>query len=268
MREELAARSGVLPKFEGFDVPSEIKPQLTGTGGAAGPPLTQADKTQFTRLFVSSNPINGLLPATQAQSIFLKSGLPTETLAQIWNLADTQQRGALDLPDFVLAMYYIQGCMSGAIPRDGLPGTLPGGLYEVASGGRPRPAVMPTSPVGRQVTGLAGSPTPSLMARQMTGQGMQPQRTGQSFTAPQRQFTAPPAPASLAPSAPLAPSALTPGPTLSGAGGWDITPAEKRTADQFYEGLDTMRRGFVEGDQAVGFMMQSGLPEGTLAQIW
>lgn len=49
---------------------------------------------------------------------------------------------------------------------------------------------------------------------------------------------------------------------------WDIKPDEKNAADTFFEGLDTARRGVIEGDVAVPFMLQSGLPEGTLAQIW
>lgn len=261
VREELVNKASALPKFEGHDLPSvpnAMTPQLTGAG-AGHPPLTPADKNQYTRLFVSSNPVNGLLPATQAQAIFLKSGLPTETLAQIWNLADTQQRGSLDLPDFVLAMYFIQHTMAGTFKV--LPPVLPAGLYEQASGGRPRPPVLPTSPVTRQMTGggmAAGSPTPSLMARQMTGSGVgaiQPQRTGQSYTSapqtiPQRQFSG---------------SAYA----SSGQGqAWDIKAEEKQAADSFFDGLDTARRGFIEGDVAVPFMLQSGLPEGTLAQIW
>ncbi|GHJ88158.1 hypothetical protein NliqN6_4560 [Naganishia liquefaciens] len=258
VREELMIKAGALPKFEGHDVPSvpaAMTPQLTGVG-AAQPPLTPADKNQYTRLFVSANPVNGLLPATQAQSIFLKSGLPTETLAQIWNLADTQQRGSLDLPDFVLAMYFIQHTMAGTFKS--LPPVLPAGLYEQASGGRPRPAALPTSPISRQMTGggmVGGSPTPSLMARQMTGSGpMQPQRTGQSFTAaPQRQFSG---------------SLFAPPQQQQQQGAWDIKPEEKQAADSFFDGLDTGRKGYIEGDVAVPFMLQSGLPEGTLAQIW
>lgn len=258
IREELVNKPGGFPRFEGHDVPppptTGIAPQMTG-GTTGAPPLTPQDKTQYTRLFVSSSPVNGLLPAPAAQQIFLKSGLPTETLAQIWNLADTQQRGALDLPDFVLAMYFIQHSMAGSIKV--LPAALPAGLYEQASGGRPRPPPLPTSPVTRQMTGTipaTSSPTPSIIARQMTGGvGIQSQRTG-SYTAsaPARQFSG---------SAFMSPSAA------SGAQ-WDIKPEEKQAADTFFDGLDSGKRGVIEGDVAVPFMLQSGLPEGTLAQIW
>ncbi|KAJ9096767.1 hypothetical protein QFC21_005037 [Naganishia friedmannii] len=266
IKAELTSRPGAFPRFEGQDPPpsatapvSSMTPQLTGAGSAAAhPPLTPADRTQFTRLFVSSNPVNGLLPATQAQTIFIKSGLPTETLAQIWNLADTQQRGSLDLPDFILAMYFIQHTMAGAFKS--LPPVLPAGLYEQASGGRPKPPPLPTSPIARQMTGnmsSTGSPTPSMITRQMTGSGapIQPQRTGQGYSAPpavpSRQFSG----SSYMPSQPAQQA-------------WDIKSEEKQAADSFFDGLDTMKRGFIEGDVAVPFMIQSGLPEGVLAQIW
>ncbi|KAJ9113631.1 hypothetical protein QFC22_005939 [Naganishia vaughanmartiniae] len=266
IKAELTSRSGAFPRFDGQDPPpsttapvSSMTPQLTGAGSAtAHPPLTPADRTQFTRLFVSSNPVNGLLPATQAQTIFIKSGLPTETLAQIWNLADTQQRGSLDLPDFILAMYFIQHTMAGAFKS--LPPVLPAGLYEQASGGRPKPPPLPTSPIARQMTGNmppTGSPTPSMITRQMTGSGapIQPQRTGQGYSVPpvvpSRQFSG----SSYMPSQPAQQA-------------WDIKSEEKQAADSFFDGLDTTKRGFIEGDVAVPFMLQSGLPEGVLAQIW
>ncbi|KAJ9105548.1 hypothetical protein QFC19_003530 [Naganishia cerealis] len=267
IRAELTSKPGAYPRFEGQDPPPSttasapaMTSQSTG-GGSAGshPPLTPADKTQYTRLFVSSNPVNGLLPAPQAQTIFLKSGLPTETLAQIWNLADVQQRGSLDLPDFILAMYFIQHSMAGAFKS--LPPVLPAGLYEQASGGRPKPPPLPTSPIARQMTGNmppTGSPTPSMMTRQMTGTGapIQPQRTGQGY----------PVPPVVPPSRQFSGSTFMASQPVQQA--WDIKHEEKQAADSFFDGLDTAKRGYIEGDVAVPFMLQSGLPEGVLAQIW
>jgi len=77
------------------------------------------------------------------------------------NLADTQQRGSLDLTDFVIGMHLIQSCM--ADPSLTLPATLPPGTYEQASGGRP-------APLTPQRTGASLRP-------QHTGP-MSPQRTG------------------------------------------------------------------------------------------
>lgn len=247
---ELAAKRGPFPVFEGHTPPSN--PLTVQTTGSAAPALNPQDKAQFTRLFVGAGPENGLLSATKAQGIFVKSGLPTETLAQTWNLADTQQRGALDLTDFVIGMYYLQSLMAGGIKT--VPTTLPAGLYEQASGGRTKPTA-PLSPISRQMTG-----SPARLTQQLTGQNvMQPQRTGPSIL-PTRQFSTPTSglQSSFAPPAPV--------PTAQVA--WDVTPDAKSASDRFFDGLDTNRKGYIEGDIAVPFLMQSGLPETDLAQVW
>jgi epidermal growth factor receptor substrate 15 len=47
-----------------------------------------------------------------------------------------------------------------------------------------------------------------------------------------------------------------------------ITPADKGKFDQFFNSIDTQRRGVLTGEQAVSFFSDSRLPEETLAQIW
>jgi epidermal growth factor receptor substrate 15 len=49
---------------------------------------------------------------------------------------------------------------------------------------------------------------------------------------------------------------------------WDVTPTEKATADKHFDGLDKQKRGYVESDVVVPFMLQSKLPESDLASIW
>ena len=164
------------------------------------------------------------------------------------------------MPDFIIGMYYLQHLMTGTI-KD-LPITLPPGLYEQASGGRPKPTA-PANPMVAQLTGSG----PARLSQQLTGQGiMQPQRTGQSIAAqsPSRQYTAPP---SAAPSM-QAPFAAPTQPAQSAQPSWDVTSESKVASDRFFDGLDTGRKGYIEGDIAVPFLMQSGLPETDLAQVW
>lgn len=260
---------------------ASLTPQGTGAGAAAAgtPTITPSDRAQFTRVFVGAQPVSGLLTGPQAQGIFLKSQLPVDVLATVWNLADTQQRGALDLSDFIIGMTYIQALMRGSLTKDQLPAVLPQGLYEQASGGRPKPqspmAAAPTSPITRQMTG-SGAASPGPMGRQSTGGGiMQPQLTGQSQAgaaagfgsmgrgatgspAPPRQFSNPPPPSSAF-GGQSRPPVMAP---------WDVQPGEKTASDGFFDTLDPSRRGFIEGDVAVPFMLQSGLDESTLAQVW
>lgn len=59
-----------------------------------------------------------------------------------------------------------------------------------------------------------------------------------------------------------------PGPAPSTILPWDVTAAEKASADGFFDTLDPQKRGYIEGDVAVPFMLQSQLPEDVLAQVW
>ena len=49
---------------------------------------------------------------------------------------------------------------------------------------------------------------------------------------------------------------------------WDVTAEEKTKFDQFFDNLDSQKHGFIEGDVAVPFMLQSKLGEDILAQVW
>ena len=176
-----------------------------------------------------------------------------DELADLRNLADTQQRGSLDLPDFIIGMYLIQSSMAN--PSLNLLATLPPGTYEAASGGRASPVVRqdtggPSSPIKPQHTG----PT-SILQQQRTGQSLSAQATG---TPPRH-----------TPSTSASPSNFSPSRQSSvQAQQWDVTPDAKATSDRFFAQLDPQGRGVIEGDVAVPFMVQSQLEEGVLANIW
>lgn len=175
-----------------------------------------------------------MLPGDQAKQIFEKSGLPNEVLGRIWMLADTEQRGALVMTEFVIAMHLLTSMKSGALR--GLPNILPAALYEAATRRAPVGGALPRSPTG------ATGPI-SAIPRQLSGQAPLAQmRTG----------------------SPLGRSPLAP----QGTGDWLITPADKARFDLLYAELDKSNKGFITGEEAVSFFSQSKLPEDTLAQIW
>ena len=178
------------------------------------------------------------------------------------------------MSDFIVAMYLIQASMSGQLPF--IPTTLPPGLYEMASD---KP--LPGTAVASHTTGNSGTFSPGaskfppnsgsgVVQPQITGTSLQPQYTGPLL---QRQFTgqltqnltgSKSGPARNAP-------ALGPFSPLSAAQSqlaWDVTPAEKASADKHFDGLDKQKRGYVKSDVVVPFMLQSNLPEGDLASIW
>lgn len=130
--------------------------------------------------------------------------------------------------------------MNGALPT--LPNVLNPSLYASALAlqtgpGSPAPASRilhpPTSPLRQSSTAL---------------QPVIPQNTG-SYSAPAYSAFRPPPPS---------PRVLP----------WDITAQEKGESDNLFDGIDTARRGAIEGEAAVGFFSQSGLPIDKLAQVW
>ncbi|KAI0181232.1 hypothetical protein GGR52DRAFT_523368 [Hypoxylon sp. FL1284] len=241
---ELAEGPGPLPRFDGININANPPPahpplqaQGTGSGPIRIPPLTPEKVNQYTSLFERQNLQNGgILPGDQAKNIFEKSGLPNEALGRIWQLADTEQRGALVLTEFVIAMHLLTSMKSGALR--GLPNILPAALYEAATRRSSTPRQSPTT---------TGPPISSI-PRQLSGQAQM--RTTSPLGRP-----------------PLGPQATGMAPQATGAD-WLVTPADKTRFDQFYADLDKANKGFITGEEAVPFLSQSGLPEDALAQIW
>ncbi|OAA58201.1 EF hand domain protein [Cordyceps fumosorosea ARSEF 2679] len=155
---ELALQPGPLPRFDGYAPPqvtSPITAQHSGSpAGARIPPLTPEKITQYRTLF-DRQPLQGsLLPGEQARSIFDRSGLPNETLGRIWALVDTEQRGALSAPEFIVAMHLLTSTNSGALRT--LPTVLPPTILEVAAGRGP----------GRQSPRTSNAGLPRLSGQQ------------------------------------------------------------------------------------------------------
>ncbi|KAN0110360.1 hypothetical protein V8E51_006747 [Hyaloscypha variabilis] len=241
---ELALRPGPLPRFDaGSGIsptiqpppgppPSALQPQASGSGPIRVPPLTPEKAGQYAALFEKSGAQNGVLPGEQAKQIFERAGLPNEILGRIWNLADTEQKGSLQVTEFVIAMHLLASFKSGQLRA--LPNLLPAGLYEAAA----------RRPPSRQASGAGAI---SAIPRQFSGAP----RTGSplsrpSFSTPPQQF-----------------------PQATGSGlDWAITPSDKAKFDNIYNGLDRANRGFITGDEAVPFFSESKLPEEALAQIW
>jgi epidermal growth factor receptor substrate 15 len=174
-------------------------------------------------------------------------------------LADTKSRGALDSTDFTVAMYMIQALMGGSLSF--VPTTLPPGLYEQASGDASKPAAITVHATGGSTSsyspGVTGAFPGRAIQQQYTGQGIQPQLTGPTHR---------PAPPVVPPRGQS--SFIPPFPTPARQVPWDVTPTEKANADTFFQTLDSQKKGYIEGDVAVPFMLQSNLPEDVLAQVW
>ena len=165
-----------------------------------------------------------------AKSIFERAQLPNETLGRIWALADTEQKGALGLTEFIIAMHLLASMKNGSMRA--VPQVLPPGLHEAATRrGAPR-----------QIAGSrpTSDSAPSTIPRQFSGAAYQdPSRSGVGFQQP-----------------------------IPTSDQWLISPQDKSQFDSIFATVDTQDRGFITGDQAVGFFSNSRLPEEALAQIW
>ncbi|KAG2366795.1 hypothetical protein BDR07DRAFT_1449158 [Suillus spraguei] len=225
----------LIPQGTGASIPKSPPPSL--------PPLTPQDKAKFTRIFQGCGPVNGLLNGDKARNVFVKSKLSVDKLSQIWTLCDTQDRGALDITDFTIAMYLIQASMAGQLSF--IPTSISPSLYEQAGG------------VSVHTTGGSANFSTPGFPPVPRHNAVQPQLTGQASPVPPL------------PNRRLAPSRLAPTvPPFPGVAQWDVTAAEKASADRLFDTLDSQHRGYIEGDVAVPFMLLSKLPEDVLAQVW
>ena len=186
------------------------------------------------------------------------------------SLADTQDRGALDCTDFVIGLYLIQASMSGQLSF--IPNFLPPGLYEQAGGGGPPPSQQQPT-ILTHTTGTSGSISPtipqqtrtSVLHSQYTGQQQNQQQPPLSATASRFQSRPGASPAAF----PASPFASPPRSILlSQVPPWDVTAAEKASSDRYFDTLDHQRKGYIDGDAAVPFMLESKLSGDELAHIW
>lgn len=140
-------------------------------------------------------------------------------------------------------MYLIQACMAGQLLS--IPSSIPSSLFEQAGA------------VSVHATGGSANFSSPGFPPVPRHNAVQPQLTGQASPAP-------PLPNRRLASNRLAPTI----PPFPGVTQWDVTAAEKASADRFFDTLDSQHRGYIEGDVAVPFMLQSKLPEDVLAQVW
>ncbi|GAA5845849.1 hypothetical protein JCM9279_002399 [Rhodotorula babjevae] len=274
VKPEWVTKAGPLPSFNKYPIPARLQ-QLAdeslrsssssspATGGPApsspAQPSRQAslaapapaaaglttisptDKANYARAFAGANggQVAGLLDGDKAREIWVKTQLPYDVLGQVWNLADTHSRGALDLTDFTIGMHLLHLVLDGSLPASSLPTVLDPKLYAAAAGlPAPGTGAVPASAQQQQ------QPTqgPQSPLRQASLPVAQQQRQPQPQPQPQQQQ----------------------GPA------WAITPAELADSNTWFDSLDSQsgRKGHIDGEQAVGFFGQSGLGVDQLAKVW
>uniref|UniRef100_A0A7N9ALK7 Epidermal growth factor receptor pathway substrate 15 n=1 Tax=Mastacembelus armatus TaxID=205130 RepID=A0A7N9ALK7_9TELE len=84
--------------------------------------VSPADKAKYDELFkMTDGDMDGLVSGPEVRDIFLKTGLPSATLARIWELCDIGDIGKLTREQFALALYLInQKLVKGVDPPQNL----------------------------------------------------------------------------------------------------------------------------------------------------
>ncbi|KAI8068617.1 hypothetical protein BC940DRAFT_325994 [Gongronella butleri] len=87
--------------------------------------VSQEEKKQYSKIFNAWDPEkNGYITGDKAKEIFTQSGLAQNVLMQIWNLADPNNQGKLNIDEFSVAMHLIYRKLNGY----DVPTTLPAEL--------------------------------------------------------------------------------------------------------------------------------------------
>ena len=245
----LADVPGPLPKFVNLGLPQQnvLQPQSTSSSFMSSQPnasmpqsaasqdsfaaVSPGDYQKFSQLFIKTvGSAQGDLDGSRAKDIFLKAKLPTTTLGQIWSLVDRYNTGKLNIGGFVIAMYLIQGLLSGHIKQ--LPPFLPESIWKSVE----QPQLLPQLQLNPVIAAQN-----SVQSRQV------------SHSSINSQLTAIRHPASR---------------DVSTTSEWVATPAMKQQYESVFNNLDKEKKGHLNPDQVASFLMTSKLNQQDLALIW
>lgn len=186
------------------------------------------------------NSSSGLLDGGDARNIFLKSGLSTEALIQVWNLCDTQKRGQLDQAEFVLAMHLLRSLITHTIRQ--LPSVLPPNTLELIRSARVSARVSSTS---SNTSATRFNQQPPLSPAEQRPIPLQYTGTLQNPSLRQQAQ-----------------------PQLTGQHEWTITPQDRAKFESIFNNLDKSKSGVIGAEEVVPFLTTSNLNEDALAQVW
>uniref|UniRef100_H3DDG8 Epidermal growth factor receptor pathway substrate 15 n=1 Tax=Tetraodon nigroviridis TaxID=99883 RepID=H3DDG8_TETNG len=94
--------------LEGEPVPMSLPPPLVPPSKRKKWVVMPADKAKYDELFSKTDSdMDGLVSGPEVRDIFLKTGLPSATLARIWELCDIGDIGKLTREQFALALHLI-----------------------------------------------------------------------------------------------------------------------------------------------------------------
>ncbi|XP_065583401.1 intersectin-1-like isoform X3 [Artemia franciscana] len=265
--------------------------------------ISDAEKAKLFQQFQSLGPINGYITGDKAKGFMLKSQLPPQMLAQIWALADADCDGRLDTAEFFIACKIISLKLQGVEIPSAVPPSLKTSaiqkLNSMPGAALVSPPLLGTAPVTplMQPMNMTGVGTPPLVGGLMSPPQMPsmplvqpsfgtatriatvaPIVSSQPLSNQQLLMTSPPTnavePLLQFGSPPLQNGSIAqaqgaPGlPVYKDTPEWGIPQQTKLKYAQLFNSLDRNNTGFLTGIQARGVLVQSQLPQVTLAKIW
>ncbi|CEG65464.1 hypothetical protein RMATCC62417_02251 [Rhizopus microsporus] len=150
------------PRLQNLDFAKKMMPDQNGVTNLLNPSLgtseadriswkiSPQDKARYREIFNAWEGSNtGFMSGDTAKDVFTQSQLPPRDLMKIWNLADSENRGSLDIDEFCIAMHLIYRKLNGfEIPNKLPPELAPPSsvLKKFVLGRRPPPSVPSFSP--------------------------------------------------------------------------------------------------------------------------
>ncbi|KAK6375839.1 hypothetical protein LTS17_007661 [Exophiala oligosperma] len=126
--------------------------------------LNAEEKRVYGQLLKDADPDGfGAVSGDVAVKFFERTKLPADVLGQIWQIADTENRGFLTPAGFGVALRLIGHAQAGRAPSAQLaPQSAPLPRFDNAANEQPQPAPLPPQPIPQQSTGTPASPTPAV----------------------------------------------------------------------------------------------------------
>ncbi|XP_037709213.1 intersectin-2 isoform X3 [Drosophila subpulchrella] len=232
--------------------------------------VTPRERLKYQEQFKALQPQAGFVTGAQAKGFFLQSQLPPLILGQIWALADTDSDGKMNINEFSIACKLINLKLRGMDVPKVLPPSL---LASLTGDGQKTPSMTPRGstssmspmdPLKGMVPPVAAVVPPPVVAPPPVAAVISPPGVVDLAKVP----AGPTPPSSNPPSRHMSISERAPSIESVNQGEWAVQAAQKRKYTQVFNANDRTRSGYLTGAQARGVLVQSKLPQVTLAQIW
>nr|NP_001246118.1 dynamin associated protein 160, isoform D [Drosophila melanogaster]AFH03792.1 dynamin associated protein 160, isoform D [Drosophila melanogaster] len=224
--------------------------------------VTPRERLKYQEQFRALQPQAGFVTGAQAKGFFLQSQLPPLILGQIWALADTDSDGKMNINEFSIACKLINLKLRGMDVPKVLPPSLLSSLTGDVPSMTPRGSTSSLSPLDplKGIVPAVAPVVPVVAPPVAVATVISP--PGVSVP------SGPTPPTSNPPSRHTSISERAPSIESVNQGEWAVQAAQKRKYTQVFNANDRTRSGYLTGSQARGVLVQSKLPQVTLAQIW